>query len=54
MNETIVFNYGGGRQTIAMCVMIAKGVLLECALFRENTVEGRTREGACGPCVAEP
>jgi hypothetical protein len=23
----IVFNYGGGRQTVAMCVMIAKGVL---------------------------
>lgn len=22
-----VFNYGGGRQTVAMCVMIAKGVL---------------------------
>jgi hypothetical protein len=26
MNAT-VFNYGGGRQTVAMCVMIAKGVL---------------------------
>lgn len=27
MSDLIVFNYGGGRQTIAMCVMIAKGVL---------------------------
>ena len=26
MNAT-VFNYGGGRQTVAMCIMIAKGVL---------------------------
>jgi hypothetical protein len=24
---SIVFNYGGGRQTVAMCVLIAKGVL---------------------------
>lgn len=24
---TIVFNYGGGRQTVAMCIMIAKGIL---------------------------
>lgn len=23
----LVFNYGGGRQTVAMCIMIAKGVL---------------------------
>jgi len=25
--DAVVFNYGGGRQTVAMCVMIAKGVL---------------------------
>lgn len=24
---SLVFNYGGGRQTVAMCIMIAKGVL---------------------------
>ena len=27
MSEKIRFNYGGGRQTVAMCIMIAKGVL---------------------------
>jgi len=26
-NCSLVFNYGGGRQTVAMCIMIAKGVL---------------------------
>lgn len=26
-NETVVFNYGGGRQTIAMSILIAKGIL---------------------------
>jgi PP-loop superfamily ATP-utilizing enzyme len=25
--DAVVFNYGGGRQTVAMCIMIAKGVL---------------------------
>ena len=27
MENALCFNYGGGRQTVAMCVMIAKGVL---------------------------
>jgi 3'-phosphoadenosine 5'-phosphosulfate sulfotransferase (PAPS reductase)/FAD synthetase len=27
MTHATVFNYGGGRQTVAMCIMIAKGVL---------------------------
>jgi len=26
-SENLVLNYGGGRQTVALCVMIAKGVL---------------------------
>ena len=25
--DTVCFNYGGGRQTVAMCIMIAKGIL---------------------------
>jgi rhodanese-related sulfurtransferase len=26
-DNAVIFNYGGGRQTVAMCIMIAKGIL---------------------------
>jgi len=62
MNEeqkSLVFNYGGGRQTVAMCVMILKGVLPKPDIVvmadtgRENPMTWDYLEKYTGPMMAE-
>ena len=56
---SLVFNYGGGRQTVAMCIMIAKGVLPKPDIVvmadtgRENPMTWEYLEKYTGPIMAE-
>lgn len=55
---TLVFNYGGGRQTVAMCVLISKGILpkpdvaIMADTSRENPMTWDYREKHVNPLLA--